>query len=182
MIEKNNNNRVVFIMGSTGVGKTKVAEDVAVKILMDSFSEMHSSKKLKKKKSDDDDDDDDIDDQMVTIVNMDALQVHEELPIATARVLVEDEEEKKKKTRGEVVHELFGVVGIEEEEETTKKKKTKTKKKDVRWFRTSFLEIVEKIWTKRNGKRSVVVCVGGTPYYAKAAMLKTFLPEREASM
>ena len=56
-------------------------------------------------------------------------------------------------------------------------KKTKTKKKDVRWFRASFLEIVEKIWTKRHGKRSVVVCVGGTPYYAKAAMLKTFLPD-----
>ena len=182
MTQNDKNNRVVFILGSTGVGKTKVAEDIAVKILMDSFSETtNSSKKLKKKKSDDDDDDDDIDDQMVTIVNMDALQVHEELPIATARVLVEDEEEKK--TRREVVHELFGVVGIEEEEEeTTTTKKTKTKKKDVRWFRASFLEIVEKIWTKRNGKRSVVVCVGGTPYYAKAAMLKTFLPEREASM
>ena len=186
MIQNNNNNRVVFILGSTGVGKTKVAEDVAVKILMDSFSEMHSSKKKKKKKTDDDDDDNDDsdDDQMVTIVNMDALQVHEELPIATARVLVKEEEkEEEKKTRGKVVHELFGVVGIEEEEdEETTKKKTKTKKKDVRWFRTSFLEIVEKIWKKRNGKRSVVVCVGGTPYYAKAAMLKTFLPEREASM
>ena len=94
---------------------------------------------------------------------------------------MEDEEEKK--TRREVVHELFGVVGIEEEEEeTTTKKKTKTKKKDVRWFRASLLDIVEKIWTKTNGKRSGVVCVGGTPYYAKAAMLKTFLPEREASM
>ncbi|CAL6447556.1 unnamed protein product [Bathycoccus prasinos] len=186
MIQNNNSNRVVFILGSTGVGKTKVAEDVAVKILMDSFSEMHSSKKKKKKKTDDDDDDNDDsdDDQMVTIVNMDALQVHEELPIATARVLVKEEEkEEEKKTRGKVVHELFGVVGIEEEEdEETTKKKTKTKKKDVRWFRTSFLEIVEKIWKKRNGKRSVVVCVGGTPYYAKAAMLKTFLPEREASM
>ena len=181
MTQNDKNNRVVFILGSTGVGKTKVAEDIAVKILMESsFSETTNSetKKVKKKKSDDDDD---IDDQMVTIVNMDALQVHEELPIATARVLVEDEEEKK--TRREVVHELFGVVGIEEEEEeTTTKKRTKTKKKDVRWFRASFLEIVEKIWTKRNGKRSVVVCVGGTPYYAKAAMLKTFLPEREASM
>ena len=166
---QNDKNRVVFILGSTGVGKTKLAEDIAVKILMDSFSETtNSSKKLKKKKSDDDDDDDDIDDQMVTIVNMDALQVHEELPIATARVLVEEKEEKKK-TREEVVHELFGVVGIEEEEETRTKKKTKTKKKDVRWFRASFLEIVEKIWTKRHGKRSVVVCVGGTPYYAKAA-------------
>ncbi|CAL6446989.1 unnamed protein product [Bathycoccus prasinos] len=167
MIQNNNNNRVVFILGSTGVGKTKVAEDVAVKILMDSFSEMHSSKKKKKKKTDDDDDDNDDsdDDQMVTIVNMDALQVHEELPIATARVLVKEEEkEEEKKTRGKVVHELFGVVGIEEEEdEETTKKKTKTKKKDVRWFRTSFLEIVEKIWKKRNGKRSVVVCVGGTP-------------------
>ena len=190
MTQNDKNNRVVFILGSTGVGKTKVAEDIAVKILMDaSRSETTNSSKKKKlkKKSDDDDDDEeeeddiDIDDQMVTIVNMDALQVHEELPIATARVLVEDEEEKK--TRREVVHELFGVVGIEEEEEeTTTKKKTKTKKKDVRWFRASFLEIVEKIWTKRNGKRSVVVCVGGTPYYAKAAMLKTFLPEREASM
>ena len=189
MTQNDKNNRVVFILGSTGVGKTKVAEDIAVKILMDaSRSETTNSSKKKKlkKKSDDDDDDEeeeddiDIDDQMVTIVNMDALQVHEELPIATARVLVEDEEEKK--TRREVVHELFGVVGIEEEEETRTKKKTKTKKKDVRWFRASFLEIVEKIWTKRHGKRSVVVCVGGTPYYAKAAMLKTFLPEREASM
>ena len=182
MTQNDKNNRVVFILGSTGVGKTKVAEDIAVKIVMDSFSETtNSSKKVKKKKSDDDDDDDDIDDQMVTIVNMDALQVHEELPIATARVLLEEKEEKKK-TREEVVHELFGVVGIEEEEETRTKKKTKTKKKDVRWFRASFLEIVGKIWTKRHGKRSVVVCVGGTPYYAKAAMLKTFLPEREASM
>ena len=182
MTQNDKNNRVVFILGSTGVGKTKVAEDIAVKILMESScSETTNSetKKVKKKKKSDDDDDD-IDDQMVTIVNMDALQVHEELPIATARVLVEDEEEKK--TRREVVHELFGVVGIEEEEETRTKKKTKTKKKDVRWFRASFLEIVEKIWTKRHGKRSVVVCVGGTPYYAKAAMLKTFLPEREASM
>ena len=183
ILQNDKNRRVVFILGSTGVGKTKVAEDIAVKIVMESsFSETTNSetKKVKKKKSDDDDDDD-IDDQMVTIVNMDALQVHEELPIATARVLVEEKEEKKK-TRGEVVHELFGVVGIEEEEETRTKKKTKTKKKDVRWFRASFLEIVEKIWTKRHGKRSVVVCVGGTPYYAKAAMLKTFLPEREASM
>ena len=116
ILQNDKNRRVVFILGSTGVGKTKVAEDIAVKILMESScSETTNSetKKVKKKKSDDDDDD--IDDQMVTIVNMDALQVHEELPIATARVLVEEKEEKKK-TRGEVVHELFGVVGIEEEE------------------------------------------------------------------
>ena len=101
--------RVVFILGSTGVGKTKVAEDIAVKILMESSSRSettnNASKKTnvkKKKKSDDDDeedDDDDIDDQMVTIVNMDALQVHEELPIATARVLVKEKEEKKKTRR-----------------------------------------------------------------------------------
>ena len=135
ILQNDKNRRVVFILGSTGVGKTKVAEDIAVKILMESsFSETTNSetKKVKKKKSDDDDDDD-IDDQMVTIVNMDALQVHEELPIATARVLVEEKEEKKK-TRGEVVHELFGVVGIEEEEETRTKKKTKTKKKTCGGF------------------------------------------------
>ena len=75
------------------------------------------------------------------------------------------------------MHELFGVVGIEEEEETTTtKKKTKTKKKDVRWFRASFLEIVEKIWTKRNGKRSVVVCVKRLTV-AKADV-EDFLPVR----
>ena len=100
ILQNDKNRRVVFILGSTGVGKTKVAEDIAVKILMESsFSETTNSetKKVKKKKSDDDDDD--IDDQMVTIVNMDALQVHEELPIATARVLVEEKEEKSQKSQ-----------------------------------------------------------------------------------
>ena len=99
---------MVFILGATGTGKTKVAIDMAQRFTVDSSSRSettnNASKKVmvkKKKKSDDDDeeDDDDDDDQMVTIVNMDALQVHEELPIATARVLVEgkggEEEDEK---------------------------------------------------------------------------------------
>ena len=53
MTQNDKNRRVVFILGSTGVGKTKVAEDIAVKILMESsFSETTNSetKKVKKKK------------------------------------------------------------------------------------------------------------------------------------
>ena len=36
ILQNDKNRRVVFILGSTGVGKTKVAEDIAVKILMES--------------------------------------------------------------------------------------------------------------------------------------------------
>ena len=55
----------------------------------------------------------------------------------------------------------------------------------MRWFRESFLEIVEKIWTKRHGKRSVVVCVGALRRWRYAVLrdhVEDFLPEREASM
>jgi hypothetical protein len=132
---QNDKNRVVFILGSTGVGKTKVAEDIAVKILMDSFSETTNSesKKLKKKKSDDDDDDDDIDDQMVTIVNMDALQVHEELPIATARVLVEEKEEKKK-TRGRWCTSCSGSLGLRRRRRRGRRRRQRQRKKTCGGF------------------------------------------------
>ena len=111
--------------GPTGVGKTKVAEDIAVKIEIFVRDDELGDEEGKKKKSDDDDDD--IDDQMVTIVNMDALQVRgtadrDRASFGRGKGGEEDERE--------VVHELFRG-GIEEEEETRTKKKTKTKKKDA---------------------------------------------------
>jgi tRNA dimethylallyltransferase len=173
--------RIACIVGATGSGKTKLSIDVATRIL-----EKEGEKNVS-----------------ATIVNLDALQVHGALPIATARVR---EEEK----RG-IAHELFGVVDVvdddeeeeeedggggggcgvlEVEEEFARRRKRRLLKprrrtKDVRWFRESFLEIVEKIWEEeeRCGKKgSVVICVGGTPYYAKAAMLKTFLPPKPTSL
>ena len=64
-------------------------------------------------------------------------------------------------------------------------RRQRQRKKMCGGFGTSFLEIVEKIWDEEERCRkrgSVVVCVGGTPYYAKAAMLKTFFTLKPTSL
>ncbi len=164
---KNNGRRrrVVFVVGATGTGKTKLSIDLARRL------NSSSSSSSRKKTLD------------VVVVNMDALQMHTSLPIATARAT--------EKEREGVRHELLGVVDettllkSEDEEE-----KRRTSRKGVRWFRKAFLDVVEKAWKEEEEKKgkgdddtdwSVILCVGGTPYYAKAALSKTFLPSASAS-
>ena len=159
--------RVVFIVGATGTGKTKLSIDLARRLKSSSKSSYST-----------------LD---VVVVNMDALQMHASLPISTARAT--------EKEREGVRHELLGVVDettllkSEEDEE----EKRRTSRKGVRWFRKAFLDVVEKAWKEeeeeeeKKGKGdddtdwSVILCVGGTPYYAKAALSKTFLPSASAS-
>ena len=177
---KRRRRRVVFIVGATGTGKTKLSIDLARRLKSSSSSSSSSSSTrtttTKKKTLD------------VVVVNMDALQMYASLPIATARAT--------EKEREGVRHELLGVVDettllkSEEDEE----EKRKTSRKGVRWFRKAFLDVVEKAWKEeeeeeeeKKGKDdddtdwSVILCVGGTPYYAKAALSKTFLPSASAS-
>ena len=175
---KNNDGRrrrVVFVVGATGTGKTKLSIDLARRL----NSSSSSSSSRKKTNLDD-----------VVVVNMDALQMHASLPIATARATEKEREGVRHKLLG-VVDETTTLLIKSEGDEEEKRRTPSSRKGGVRWFRKAFLDVVEKTWKEEEEKKgkgddfdtdwSVILCVGGTPYYAKAALSKTFLPSASAS-